>query len=492
MSAQNLKTKGIKPFLDNFPYILYTYSVRKDTQLSMGQAFEAWKKSLIVYADPRVLSIAFLGYASGIPLFLTASTLALWLKKSGVGNAHIGVLSLCSIPYALKFLWSPFIDRMRLPFLTKWLGRRRSWLFLSQGLLIIAITALSLTTPAQSMMLTGILAITISFLSATQDTVMLAYQVERLGRNQYGPAEAMSVFGYRMGMLTSGAGALYLTDYMTWNHVYQVMAVLLGIGIITTLTIEEPQLIKSPEMELKEKKAREYLEKNPRLSGFQARVLSWCYGAIICPFTDFIARPTWLVALGIMFFYKLGDNLIGSMTNIFYTDLGYSMCDIANASKVFGMANSILGGFIGGLLFTRLGVVKSLYYCLIIHGLSILLYVWVGQVGYNLPVLYTTIAIEHITSGMRTTCLFAFQMTLVNPVYAATQLALLTSCVHLGRSIMASFSGVLVDALGWTTFFTFCSASTILSLLFVLMLAKIEKVKIYASTRKWQPTSQES
>lgn len=456
----------------------------------MGRSFDAWKKSILVYGDRRVWSIAFLGYACGIPLFLTASTLALWLKKSGVANGSIGALSLCAFPYALKFLWSPFIDRMRIPYLTEKLGRRRSWILTAQILLIGAILVLSLTDPAANLWLTGGIALCISFLSATQDTVMLAYQVERLGRNQYGPGEAMSVFGYRMGMLTSGAGALYLTEYMSWSHVYQMMAVFMLIGVITTLSMAEPDLVVDSETALKEQKADEYLKQYPGLSGRQARILSWCYGAIICPFSDFMSRSTWVVALGIMFFYKLGDNLIGSMTNIFFTDLGYSLTEIANASKVFGMANSILGGFIGGILVVRLGMTRSLFYCALIHGFAILLYALMDYQGYNVPLLYATVAIEHITSGMRTTSLFAYQMTLVNPVYAATQMALLTSFVHLGRSTMASMSGHLVDFLGWTPFFTFCSASTILSLIFILWLARIERGQESMGAPKWQEARQ--
>jgi PAT family beta-lactamase induction signal transducer AmpG len=432
-----------------------------------------WKNSLGVYADRSVISIALLGFASGLPFFLTGSTLVLWLKSVGITNASIGVFSLCSLPYAFKFLWSPFVDRLNIPFLNLALGRRRSWLLFSQLVLILAIFGLSFTDPATSLTLTAFFAFAIAFFSATQDTVMLAYQVERLQSTQYGPGEAMGVFGYRMGMLVSGAGALYLTEYLAWNQVYQVMALILGVGVLTTLSIKEPAVRKDRESEIKEEKVREYLSNHPKITGLQARILSWCYGAIVCPFIEFISRPTWLIALGIMFFYKLANNLMGNMINLFFADMGYSMSEIASASKVFGMVNSILGGFIGGICVVRLGNARSLFSCAILHGISILFYCWMSVMGHNMSALYVTTAIGYITNGMCITALFAYQMTLVNPTYAATQLALLTSVVHLGRSLIASASGLLVDSLGWNTFFILCAGSTIVPLIFITLLARV-------------------
>jgi PAT family beta-lactamase induction signal transducer AmpG len=351
--------------------------------------------------------------------------------------------------------------------------------------------------PQSSLETLFILALGVAFFSATQDIVSLAYQVERLGKKRYGPGEAMSTFGYRMGMLTGGAGSLYLLDQcaLPWGQVYEAMAVVAGLGVVLTLCIAEPKPLASPEARLKEEQGRTYLKAHPRLKGWQANILSWLYGAVICPFVDYVSSRKnwqhWLVPLLIMFFYKLSDNIIGTMTNVFFLDLGFSASEIASASKVFGMISSILGGFMGGLLIVRLGMQRSLFFCALIHGVTILLYALLSQVGHNVPLLYAVVGIEHITSGMRTTALLTYQMTLVNPVYAATQLALLVSLVNLGRTAFSAFSGALAQAVGWTVFFEISAASTIFSLILVAFLAKLKREEqTTQETLLWQPAQQ--
>ena len=430
------------------------------------------------YNDRRMFIMAFIGFSCGIPLFLTASTLSLWLNESGVSYTKIGLIGWVAFPYTIKFLWSPFIDRLKIPFLSKALGRRRSWLLLSQVALIASILALSQTNPAENLFLTAVCAIFVTFSAATQDVTMLAYQVERLGRQQYGAGEATGIFGYRMGMLMSGAGALYFADFFTWSEVYQIMALFVGVGVITTLIIKEPDPVENKEAQLKELQAKEYLHSHPKLSKKMAQVLSWLYGAVLCPFSNFMRQKGWWISLLIMLFYKLGDNLVGNMTNIFLVEVGYSKSEIASVSKIFGMAASIFGGFVGGYLIARIGIVKALIITAAIHGISMLMFVIIANVGYDLDLLYLTIALEHITSGMRTTALFAFQMTLVTPTYAATQLALLTSTVHFGRVATSSFSGILVENLGWASFFSLASAATIVSLLLVVLFARINKEEL--------------
>lgn len=429
------------------------------------------------YNDRRMIIMALIGFSCGIPLFLTASTLSLWLNQSGISYTKIGLISWVAFPYTIKFLWSPFIDRLRIPFLTKRLGRRRSWLLLSQIFLMGSIFALSQTDPAQNLTLTALCALCVTFSAATQDVTMLAYQVERLGHQQYGAGEATGIFGYRMGMLMSGAGALYFSEFLSWNDVYQLMALFILVGIATTFSIKEPAPIINKEAQNKEDDARNYLHAHPSLSPQVAGILSWLYGAVVCPFSNFMKSKGWWMAILIMLFYKLSDNLIGNMTNIFLVDIGYSKSEIASVSKIFGMATSILGGFVGGYLIARIGIVRTLFITAALHGAAIVLFVVLAKIGYDLDMLYLTIAVEHITAGMRTTALFAFQMTLVTPAYAATQLALLTSAVHFGRVATSSFSGVLVENMGWPSFFTLAAASTIISLLFVALFAKIKREK---------------
>lgn len=433
------------------------------------------ERAFAPYNDRRMVIMALIGFSCGIPLFLTASTLTLWLNQVGVSYTKIGLISWVAFPYTIKFLWSPFVDRLKIPFLTSFLGRRRSWLLLSQLGLMLSIIALSMTDPAENLTLTALCAIGVTFCAATQDVTMLAYQVERLGKGQYGAGEAMGIFGYRMGMLLSGAGALYFAEILPWSEVYQIMALFIGVGIITTLAIEEPKPVISEETRKREQAAREYLHAHPKISKTAARVLSWLYGAVVCPFTNFMLQKGWVVAILLMLFYKLGDHLVGNMTNIFLVDLGYTKSEIASVSKIFGMATSIFGGFVGGYLIARIGILKAMFVTAAFHGLSLLLFVAMARIGYDLDFLYLTIAIEHITSGMRTTALFAFQMTLVTPFYAATQLALLTSAVHFGRVATASFSGMLVESVGWSWFFSLASFSTIVSLLLVMLFVRINQ-----------------
>jgi PAT family beta-lactamase induction signal transducer AmpG len=428
-----------------------------------------------LYKDPNVLLMWPLWFACGIPLFLTASTLSLWLKQEGLSNTVISVFSICAFPYTIKFLWAPFVDRMPLPFLTRWLGRRRGWLLLSQVGVAVGIVALSLVNPAHHMGWGMACAFFIAFASATQDIVVLAYQVERLGKRAYGAGEAMGVFGYRIGLLVAGAGALYLSDHVSWPVVYQLMTVGSVIGMLLTFSIKEVPPVVSEEAKNREERAKAYLFAHPRLSPWQGKLLGWLYGAVVCPFADFMRRRDWVLVLLIMFCFKANDNLIGNMTNIFFSSLGFSNSEIASASKVFGMAATILGGLMGGVLVAQLGMHRSLLITGLVHGVSIFLYIVMAKVGYNLPCLYLTIALEHITGGMRTTALFAFQMTLCTPAYAATQLALLTSLVHMGRTVLATFSGMLVDHVGWVAFFNLSALLTIPSLIFVLLLIRIQK-----------------
>ncbi|OJX09841.1 MAG: hypothetical protein BGO77_00180 [Caedibacter sp. 37-49] len=431
------------------------------------------------YYDRRILVITLLGFSCGLPLLLTASTLGYWLAQAQISLTKIGLMSMAVLPYTIKFLWAPLVDRLRLPGLTRWLGRRRAWLFLSQSLLIIFLFCLSQLNPAFHLEQIVIFVFLIAFASATQDIVMLAYQVERLQRSEYGAGEAAGIFGYRLGILLAGAGAFYLASFLTWNKVYLIMTGFQCIGLVTTLCATEPKPIQNPESELREKKAREYLLTHPRLKGWQGVILSWIYGAIIAPFHDFIKQSGWLASLFIMFFYKCGDNLIGSMGNIYFNKLGFTNIEIANGSKIFGLWAAILGGFIGGLIVKRYGMLKSLFWCGTFHGLTALGFILLGLVGHNSLIFYLVIALDSISGGMRITALFAYQMTLCSPSYAATQLALLTSTTHLGRVIFSSPSGWIVERLGWNNLFYLATFATIPALMVIYYLSYIKKEKLW-------------
>jgi len=431
----------------------------------------------------RLLIIGLLGFSSAIPLFLTSSTLAIWLAEKGVSYKAVGLFGLVSFPYALRFLWAPLVDRMPIPYFTRRFGRRRSWLLLSQISLMIFLLIFATVDPTQNLAMTALLALCITFSAATQETLMMTYQMESLPQEQYGPGEAVGVFGYRMGMLVSGAGALYIATSWNWAIAYLTMALLVGVGLLTTLSIKEPNVVISPEARLREEQARYYLTNHPRLKGAMGEGLSWLYAAVICPFSNFMQQKGWIASLLLMFFYKLGDNLIGPMANVFYLELGFSKIEIANASKFFGIGASIFGGLVGGIIVTRLSFLRSLLLLGFLHAVANFMYIMMFHAGYSIEMLYFTIAIEHITSGMRTTALFAYQLTLCNVSYAATQLALVASLVNLSRTCFSSLSGWLVVELGWVNFFSLTAIASFPGLLLVLYLMRINRPRPSSSIK---------
>lgn len=422
-----------------------------------------------------------MGLSSGLPLLLTGSTLSLWCSEAGVDIKTVGLLSATALPYTIKFLWAPLVDRLPLPLLTRWLGRRRSWLMFSQMLITFTLFILSTIDPTQQLDILVIVCIILSFAAATQETVMLTYQAERLSIHQYGPSEATGIFGYRLGMILAGAGALYFSSFISWQQTYAVMAMFSFIGIIVTLNCSEPNFQRNTETDRIESDAQNYITHHPYIHRWIAPLLSWLYGAAICPFIDFMKHRGWWLSLLIIFLYKASDNLIGNMSNIFFAHLGFTKIEIANASKIFGMGASILGGFIGGFLINKLGMIRSLFYGCLLHALTIFFLAYLNYVGHDFTILYVTIGLEHLTGGMRLTALFAYQLRLCNPTYAATQLALMASLVSLGRVAFAASAGYCVESLGWSNFFIFSAMLSLPSLLLLVYLAYREQEPLLTS-----------
>jgi MFS transporter, PAT family, beta-lactamase induction signal transducer AmpG len=303
--------------------------------------------------------------------------------------------------------------------------------------------------------------------------------METLPKSQYGPGDAIGVMGTRLGMLVGGAGAIYLADFISWEVVYALLAGVMTIGILTTLFISEPNPIINKETLEQEKKIAEYLHSHPRLNHRVSVMLSWLYAAVVCPFSDFMKQKGWLAALGIMFLYKFGDNLIGSMPNLMYLELGFTKSQIAEATKLFGMITSILGGLIGGVIITRIGFLRGLLYFGALHMVATIMYILTFYAGNDISVLYVSVALEHLTAGMRTAALFAYQMTLSNPIYAATQLAILTSLVNFGRTAFASVSGIAVGYLGWVNFYNLAIMASIPALMICMYLMRLHEERVF-------------
>ena len=415
-----------------------------------------WLSAVRVYTRPRLLLILVLGFASGLPLALTFSTLTFWLAEEGVSKGSIGLFALVGTAYTLKFLWSPLMDQLPLPPLTRWLGRRRGWLLATQIALIVTMIGLGQTNPAVDPGWTAVWAVALAFASASQDIVIDAYRVEILADEEQGAGAANIVFGYRIGMLVSGAGALYVASVAPWSTVYIVMAACMGVGILTTLLAPEPD---TPPIA---KAAGAGMEK----------VLGWLKRAVVEPFAEFLSRPGWLAFLAFVLLYKLGDAAVGIMTNPLYVELGFSKTEVANVVKIFGLAATLVGAFLGGLLIARLGLIKALWICGVLQLFSNLAFSGLALIGHDVTALAFTIGFENLAGGMGTTAFVAFIAALCNRNYTATQYALLSSFTAVARTFVAAPGGFIAEAVNWPIYFLLTAIVAIPGLLLIAVLQK--------------------
>lgn len=430
-----------------------------------------WRASLGVYADRRIVAILFLGFSSGLPLALTLGTLSILLARVGVDKTTIGLFAAVTLPYSLKFIWAPAIDRAPFPWLTRYLGQRRGWTVASQLALMAGICAMAGTDPAASPGIMAVFALIVSFCSASQDVVIDAYRVELLEENKIGAGASAIVFGYRVGMLASGAGALYLADQVDWGLVYVVMAALVVVGLATILVSREPDKRVSDETLRREQHIREYLTRRPELTGWRADMLSWLYGAVLGPFVEFMKRPLWLGILLFVVFFKFGDSLAGVMTGPFLVDLGFTNTEIAYVGKIYGFGATMIGFVLGGWMISRLGMITSLWICGILQMLSNLMFAVQASVGYDTTVLAAVIGVENLAGGMGTAALVAYLSSLCNIAYTATQYALLSSLAAAARTFLSTPAGKMVELLDWLPFFLVTAAAALPGLAFLLWLS---------------------
>ena len=432
----------------------------------------SWLAAAAVYRNPRVIAILFLGFSSGLPLALTGQTLSLWLKDEGLSLTAIGLFAAVGTPYALKFLWAPLMDKARIPGLTRLLGRRRSWLIVTQFSLIAATLALGFSGPAANIGVTAMLAVAVAFASASQDIVVDAYRVEILEEHQFAAGAAAIVFGYRVGMLVSGAGALYLASAFAWPLVYAAMAVLVLVGVATVLLNPEPTMRETSESIVREDEVRAWLAERPHLSGPLGAALAWLYIAVVCPFAEFMARPAWVAILLFVIFYKFGDSLAGVMTFPFLDDIGFTKIDIANVAKVFGFAATLAGLALGGALMAGLGLYKSLWICGVLQLVSNLMFAVQAMVGADITFLALTIGLENLAGGMGTAVFVAYLSSLCNVAYTATQYALLSSFMVVARTWLSSSGGALAEWLDWIGFFLLTTGAAVPGLVLLWWLGR--------------------
>lgn len=412
-------------------------------------------KSLLIYCDRRMLVMLLLGFVSGLPFLLVSSTLSLWLKDAGISLAAIGMFALVKSPYSFKWLFSPIIDQCRLPLFSR-LGRRRGWAVFIQLLLMGSLLAMSFTNPATSTSLFVFLVFLAALFSASQDIVLDAYRIERFAANEQAAGVAVFVFGYRIGVLFAGAGALIMADYWNWSIVYQVMAFSILLGTITILLSSEPT-------------------NNQTTSSRNWHEIM--VNAVINPFTDFMKRKHWIWILLFIFFYRMSDAYIAPMAYPFFDDIGFTKIQIAYIIKIYGVIATIIGSFIGGIVVNRLGLAKSLLFCGLLHGASNLLYLWQVYAGNDTSVLTITIFVENISGGMGTSAFVAYLSSLCNRKYTATQYALLSSFMGVARDIFAASSGAVAKAVSWTGFFSITASMSLPGIFILLYLMKKKAIK---------------
>ncbi len=420
-----------------------------------AKGMNPWRRSWADYTDRRVLLILLLGFASGIPLLLTFSTLSAWFATAGVSRAAIGAFALVGTPYAFKFLWSPLIDRLSPPIP---LGRRRGWGIAIQLALIAATLALGSCNPKVDLALMGALALLVAFLSASQDVVIDAYRVEILTPEQQGPGAAMIQTGYRFAMLVSGAGALIVAARYGWFAAYATMAALLGVGMLVFIFGPEPTTPPEP-------------KPHTATGGWDA-LRDWLATAVTGPFADFMRRPRWPAIVLFIVGYKLGEAMAGVMAMPLYISLGFSLNEIAAVSKLVGFVATVVGALVGGVVTSKLGVMRALVLCGALQSAGNLFYVLQAVGGHRLDYLALCVAAENLTGAMAGTALVAYLSGLCSPAFTATQYALLSSLAAVGRTMVASSGGVLADRLGWVPFFILTTVATIPALVLLIWIAR--------------------
>jgi PAT family beta-lactamase induction signal transducer AmpG len=444
----------------------------------MTSAAHPWLAALKVYTHPRVVGMLFLGFSAGLPLLLVLGTLSFWLSEAGIARATIGHLSWVGLAYAVKFLWSPLVDRLSLPFLTRTLGRRRAWLLLSQLCIALALLGMANTDPLLNLTHMVFFALAVAFASATQDIALDAYRIEAVETEKQGAMAATYQAGYRIAMITAGAGVLWIAaafdpseatyDYHPWKVAYTVMALLMTVGMLTTLIIREPQRTIPRETGEREANARERLAA-AGLAGAPLNVAAWLYGAVLSPFVDFVRRFKWqaLLILALIAVYRISDVVMGVMSNPFYQEMGFTKDEVATVSKVYGVIMTIAGAGLGGLLVMRIGVMRTLFLGALLSAATNLLFVWLAGRGHDVGALVFTVSADNLSAGIASSAFVAYLSGLVNQAYSATQYALFTSVMLLLPKFIAGFSGEFVDAWGWANFFTATAAIGVPVLLLV-------------------------
>jgi PAT family beta-lactamase induction signal transducer AmpG len=438
------------------------------------KAARGWRDAFAVYGHPRVIGMLFLGFSAGLPLLLVGGTFTAWLRDLGVELAAIGFLSWVGMAHSIKVFWAPVVDRMALPLLTRWFGRRRAWMLLAQAVIALALTGIALTDPREQLWLVAVWAVLAAFGSATQDIAIDAYRIEAVSRDRQGAMAATYVFGYRVALLAAGAGALHIASAGDWSLAYGTMAALMGVGMLTTLIIREPEVAVDAHTWQMEQRVIDYLDRT-RHRGWRRDLTAWFIGAVVGPFADFWQRFG-AAALAILLFvavFRISDIFMGVMANPFYLDLGFSKTEIANIAAAFGLAMTLTGAALGGLLVMRFGILRMLIFTAILAPLTNLTFSWLALLGPQTYGLVFAIMADNISGGLAISVFIAYLSSLTNTAYTATQYALFSSIMTLPGQFLAGFTGVLAEHVGWFWFFISAAAIGIPAIVLAIVLARI-------------------
>lgn len=410
----------------------------------------SWREALAVYLEPATLRMLALGFSAGLPLLLVLGTLSFRLREAGIDRAAIGYLSWVGLAYAFKWVWAPLVDRLPLPPLTHWLGRRRSWLLLAQAMVIAGLVGMAFNDPSARLEPLVWCALLVAFGSATQDIALDAYRIESAATDKQAALAAAYQTGYRVAMIWAGAGVLWIaaraelagtSGYQNgaWQAAYLAMAASMTVGVLTVLLSPEPQRRELPAA---------------RNAG------EWLKSVLVEPFADFIRRYRWQAALilALIAVYRISDVVMGIMANPFYVDMGYTKDEVASVSKIFGVIMTLVGAFVGGVLSARFGVARILMLGAVLSAASNLLFAWLAGHGHDLYALIAVVSADNLAGGIASAAFIGYLSSLTNVNYSATQYALFSSMMLLLPKFIAGYSGLFVDHYGYATFFNATAA----------------------------------
>jgi PAT family beta-lactamase induction signal transducer AmpG len=432
--------------------------------MTLNSPRRTWRESLRVYRNPRVLAMLFLGFSAGLPFPLVAGTLLAWLRTAEVGLSEIGMFGWVGILYSLKFIWAPLADSVRLPGITRWLGRRRSWMLASQVCVTIGLVALASADPSANLQLVAWLALLVAFGSATQDIVVDAYRIEAVPPESQGAMAASYQVGYRVALQAiAGALAFYIADFVSFQSAYLVMAIMMGVGMLTVMLISEPEVNQGKPS-----------DDQANLPPAVFKIGEWFREAVVGPFADFFRQHGYwaFVLLAFIGFYRVSDMVLGVMAYPFYIDLGFSLSEIATVTKVFGVFVTLFGAALGGVAVARYQLAGPLIFGAVMLAVTNLFFAAMAVFGPDLWFLVVTISADNLAAGFTGTVFIAYLSGLTNTAYTATQYALFSSLMTLPGKLVSGFSGFIVESIDWFSFFIYASGMGIPAVILAIIVSR--------------------